>query len=119
MSDMSNGGESVSEAKKAARQETMAILFRRYQAIALERKADLAGLPERCRGEALAALCQEGIDNGASYPFDKMSRWLGFTQGVLAAVGAIDVDQERDFTRPLLHALCDGPVATFATPKAG
>lgn len=111
--------DQAGEEKKAARQRTMALLFGRYQAIALERKEDLAGLPERCRGEALAALCQEGIDNGAGYPFDKMSRWLGFTQGVLAAVGAIDVDEERDFTRPLLHALAEGPVATFATPLPG
>lgn len=110
--------ERVSVELAALRQETMAILFARYQSVARERSEDLAGLPARCRSEALIALCQEGIDNGGKYPFDKMSRWLGFAQGVLAAVGAIDVDEERDFTRPLLHALCEGPVATFATPEA-
>lgn len=104
--------------KSALRQETMAALFGRYQSVALEHRDKLAGLAPRCRAEAIAALCQEGIDRGAEYPFDKMSRWLGFAQGVLAAVGAIDVDQERDFTRPLLHALHAGPVASFATPVA-
>lgn len=43
---------------------------------------------------------QEKID---VFPADKTSRWLGFVQGVLAANGRIDVDEERDRTRPLFH----------------
>lgn len=42
------------------------------------------------------------IDN---YPVDKTSRWIGFIQGVLYTDGLIDIKQERDFTRPLYHAV--------------
>ncbi len=37
-------------------------------------------------------------------PTDKVSRWIGFVQGVLAVHGLLDVDGERDRTRPLFHA---------------
>lgn len=39
-----------------------------------------------------------------SMPIDKTQRWLGFVQGVLAARGLLDVDAERDRTRPIFHA---------------
>lgn len=32
---------------------------------------------------------------------DKAHRWLGFVQGVMRCAGLIDVNVERDFTRPL------------------
>lgn len=32
---------------------------------------------------------------------DKTGRWIGFAQGVMAANGCLDVDAERDRTRPL------------------
>jgi hypothetical protein len=35
---------------------------------------------------------------------DKAHRWLGFIQGVLAARGFLNVDDERDRTRPYLSA---------------
>lgn len=38
-------------------------------------------------------------------PVDKTQRWLGFVQGVLAARGMLDVDAERDRTRPIFHRL--------------
>ena len=34
---------------------------------------------------------------------DKSSRFLGFIQGVLCAHGILDVDKERDYTRPLFQ----------------
>lgn len=37
------------------------------------------------------------------WPTDKISRWIGFIQGVLASRGYLDVDAERDRTRPLFH----------------
>jgi hypothetical protein len=37
------------------------------------------------------------------WPTDKISRWIGFIQGVLAAHGWLNVDEERDRTRPLFH----------------
>lgn len=109
-----NSCESQSESRK--RQEVMRALFERYKEVALASGDALSGLGPRCQSAALAALCQEAMDNGEKYPFDKMNRWLGFTQGVLAAVGAIDVDLERDFTRPLLHSLHEGAIPTYATP---
>lgn len=37
-------------------------------------------------------------------PLDKINRWVGFVQGVLAANGLLSVAAERDRTRPLFHA---------------
>lgn len=37
------------------------------------------------------------------WPIDKKSRWLGFIQGVCACHFGLDVDEERNFTRPLFH----------------
>jgi len=34
---------------------------------------------------------------------DKASRFIGFIQGVLCAFGLIDVDTERNFTRPMFQ----------------
>lgn len=49
----------------------------------------------RMRDEAIA-----GID---VLPIDKLSRWLGYIQGVLADRGKLDVAAERDRTRPIFH----------------
>ncbi len=37
------------------------------------------------------------------WPTDKISRWIGFIQGVGAVKGWLDVDKERNRTRPLFH----------------
>ena len=42
-------------------------------------------------------------DNVNLWPVDKTSRWIGFVQGVLAVRDILDVDSERDRTRPLFH----------------
>jgi len=34
---------------------------------------------------------------------DKQSRWLGFIQGVMTVYDLLDVDTERNFSRPLFH----------------
>lgn len=36
-------------------------------------------------------------------PDDKMARWTGFIQGVMAANGWLSVDAERDRTRPIFN----------------
>lgn len=36
-------------------------------------------------------------------PIDKMSRWVGFVQGVMVMNGVLDVDEERACTRPIFH----------------
>jgi hypothetical protein len=72
------------------------ILFRRYIEI-IEKIED---------GETKITLnwmCQTAIAN-SHYPIDKLSRWLGFVQGVLFTTGHISIVEERDFSRPLFHA---------------
>lgn len=90
-------------------------LFERYLTIVSKNKLILEGLalPERCSYESLTNLLNEAINNTESYPLDKMHRWLGFTQGVLSVIGLIDVDEERDFTRPYLHSYHEQKPKTF------
>lgn len=90
-------------------------LFRRYQEKSCEHQSLLDDLPKRCQASALIALCEEAITHMNQYPFDKLNRWLGFVQGVLAVTGAIDVDEERDFSRPLLHSFHGKTPPSFAT----
>lgn len=89
----------------AAHYAILAQLFTRYITLARANASSLDKLNPRCQSHALTALCTEAIAHGERYPFDKMNRWLGFTQGVLASQGIIDVDEERELTRPLLHQL--------------
>ena len=49
-------------------------------------------------------MCRIGRVEASRMPEDKASRWLGFVQGCLAMRGLIDVDIEREETRPLFHA---------------
>ena len=49
-------------------------------------------------------LVNEAHDNTEDYPFDKMHRWLAFIQTSLAMMGLINIQEERDFTRPILHS---------------
>lgn len=93
--------------------QILSVLFKRYSELAQKNTAKLDGLAPKCQSAALVSLCNEAIGNGKDYPFDKMNRWLGFTQGVLAAAGLIDVDAEREYTRPLLHLLHVQPVKSW------
>lgn len=79
-------------------------LFERYRRLIEANAERLAALPARCQAPGLGALCEQAIAHHERYPFDKLNRWLGFVQGVLAVTGLIDVDEEREFSRPLLHA---------------
>ncbi len=38
-------------------------------------------------------------------PLTKLNRWLGYTQGRVIAFGLTSVEDERDFTRPMLRPL--------------
>jgi hypothetical protein len=88
-------------------------LFSRYEALVIINRDILKGLPNKCNYKHLQRLCHEAAVNGRQYPFDKMCRWLGFVQGILAVKGIIDVDAEREYTRPLFHSLYDSVVPTF------
>lgn len=95
--------------------QAITMLFGRYRTMILDNIELFAGLQEKCSGPHMVLLCTEAMENAHKYPFDKLSRWLGFVQGVLAAVGLIDVDAERDFSRPYLHAIHAGSsIPTFA-----
>ena len=73
----------------------------------------VAGLRERLTAAAsfgsgktsrdhLVWMCDKLLKDGVPYmPIDKSGRWIGFVQGVMAANGCLDVDAERDRTRPL------------------
>jgi hypothetical protein len=93
--------------------QILSVLFKRYAELAQTNAEKLDGLPAKCQSGALVSLCKEAIANGKDYPFDKMNRWLGFAQGVLATTGIIDVDSEREYTRPLLHQLHLEPVKSW------
>ena len=34
---------------------------------------------------------------------DKVSRWLGFVQGIMYSQGLLHIEEERDYSRPLFH----------------
>lgn len=93
-------------------------LFERYHwALCIWADDDSECYHPKCDTQSLLNLCDEAIKNGHKYPFDKMNRWLGFVQGVLAARGAIDVDTERDVTRHIFHSLYGRPVDSFDSSK--
>jgi hypothetical protein len=48
-------------------------------------------------------LCTIALEQQDDYPIDKLSRWLGFVQGVLHCRGITSSRTERDFSRPLFH----------------
>jgi hypothetical protein len=50
-------------------------------------------------------MTSETLKNIETWPPDKINRWLGFIQGCFAMRGHIDVDQERDISRPLFHQI--------------
>lgn len=91
------------------------VLFERYLNILINNKDKFKtlNLPEKCNFDSLNRLLNESINNLEDYPKDKMHRWLGFIQGVLSVIGLIDVDEEREFSRPLLHSYHDKKPKSF------
>jgi hypothetical protein len=74
-------------------------LFKRYNTIAQENK-------DTIRDNQAHTIMQMGINAIGSperFPAEKMSRWLGFIQGILFANGVITIDEERNISRPLIH----------------
>lgn len=94
-------------------QDVLKKLFLRYNRIIVDNKQVLTGLPERCNYENLLSLTEEAIKNIESYPTDKMHRWMGFVQGILSVKGLISVDEERNYTRPLLHSYHEDKPKSF------
>lgn len=94
--------------------DAMETLFERYLDIISENAHTLEALPIKCRSGNLKALCKEATENSGKYPFDKLNRWMGFIQGVLATTGSIDMNDEREITRPILHSFHDHRPESFS-----
>lgn len=59
----------------------------------------IEGSNERTCPENLRWMLNRIMDNIDTFPLDKIGRWIGFVQGVLALSGNLDVDEERNRTR--------------------
>lgn len=80
-------------------------LLGRYLVI-LGRQAGLEmPAPDGTSNSHLRWMCQTAIDDSHAWPADKLSRWLGFVQGVMCARGLVTVEGERDLSRPMFHAV--------------
>ncbi len=100
--------------------EVNSLLFQRYLVIMEEFVAagrhDPWSRTPRLSLDNLTWMCRTGIERATEMEEDKASRWLGFVQGCLAMRGLIDVDTERDVTRPLFHEVYRE--RTGATPES-
>ncbi len=59
----------------------------------------IEGSNERTCPENLRWMLHRVMDEINVFPLDKIGRWIGFVQGVLALSGNLDVDEERNRTR--------------------
>lgn len=88
--------------------EVHVVLFARCRSLALELGAeeptDAEAPPKYTSASHLVWMCDEAVKSAEAWPLDKLARWLGFVQGVLAARGKLHVDHERAFSRPLFQA---------------
>ena len=93
----------MSEHQKYDRQSATAETAEAYLGLIEAQRDDPLADDQRLSLENLAWICREIITRGRDLPIDKPSRWLGFVQGCLASRGLIDVDAERDATRPRFY----------------
>lgn len=80
-------------------------MFERYYKL-LEKKKDFGSgskLPETSYSH-LRGMCSLAMTNIDIWSIDKLSRWLGYVQGILIFMGDLRINEERDFSRPLFHA---------------
>lgn len=83
--------------------DATALLFDRYANVIAATPPDAIEEDPRTSLENLAWMCRTGIAEIDTLPEDKLSRWLGFVQGCMVMRGLIDVEVERDVSRPLFH----------------
>lgn len=86
-------------------QPVLAQLFERYRQRATDQQDALAAAVGSELAARTVALSAYAIEHLSELSEDKANRWLGFIQGVLIAGGLADIDEERNHTRPLFHAL--------------
>lgn len=63
-------------------------------------------------------MCQELLRDIQTMPLDKIGRWVGFIQGVMATRGALDVDKERNRTRPIFERAAQATATELAALTA-
>lgn len=63
----------------------------------------IEGCTDKTSPENLRWMLDRCLDEILTLPVDKIGRWVGFVQGVLALSGNLDVDEERNRTRPFFH----------------
>lgn len=83
------------------------ILFARYEKIAETQEHDALAQNSRLSLANIIWMFREARLSTDPFPEDKAGRWLGFVQGCLAMRGLIDVDQEREITRPLFRGAAE------------
>lgn len=67
----------------------------------LEARTDDASDPPQTSASYLRDFALRGIHSPPDFPIDKLARWVGFIQGVMASRGWLSVQAERDRTRSL------------------
>lgn len=81
------------------------VLFERYIRIIREGAPVVETYgPAETSCDHLTWMCVRALENLDKWPEDKLSRWLGYVQGVLTVRHIISVDEEREVSRPLFHA---------------
>jgi hypothetical protein len=97
-------------------------LFERYLRLIREgAPIDESSLPDEASSDHLTWMCVQSLENLYKWPEDKLSRWLGYVQGVLAVRYIIDIQEERDLSRPLFHSAynnASAPVPPTLNKKA-
>ena len=80
-------------------------LFLRYQGKIRTHIHAIEDKAGRDLAQRVLRMCDHMLEHVDEFEEDKSSRWMGFVQGVLTVAGVLNVDIERDHTRPLFHAL--------------
>lgn len=100
----------VIEADPLLNREALRVLYTRYEPIIEKASPDRTVFANGRMGLSnLAWLCRTALEQMDSLPIDKTNRWLGFIHGCLGMRGLIDIDEEREFSRPFLHAAYGDP----------
>jgi hypothetical protein len=94
----------------SAAQNVLSKLFDRYLGIISKISIDA---PLRKELKPIEIMIYDSLEVIEDCDLESQSIRLGYVQGVLAAKGLISVDEERAFSRPLLHSLHDQPIASF------
>ncbi len=88
-------------------------LFKRYRGKIAQNPDKFYHLPHGCQTRELINLCDEAINNFSKRPVSIMTMWIGYLQGVLAAVEIVDIDVEIEYTNNLVNRVFANKVKSF------